>query len=401
MRSKRSRAHTRTPRSSSTRRTSSTRARPACRSIESQPNLIVLRTLSKAFGFASLRVGYAVASPDVAARARAAPAAGQRLRAGGRDRAPRRSASRGSTSMDTIAERERVRAALARRRPRLPGEARQLRLRPQRRAARRSSSSSRGSSSASFADGIRITLRRPPENDVLLAALGAAARRARGPLGSRRPDERRRRRCGCRSSSTARAVARVETGIGFLDHLLTLCAFHAGFDLELLAAGDLDVDEHHTVEDVPRRARRRARARHSATARASRATARRRVPMDEAIATAAVDLVRRPHAEIELGFSTTVRRRARAVAAAARAGALRDARRRSRCTSPPPAATTITWPRRRSRRSGRRSARRAPPAATASARRRASREGRARRLRRGQPAQRLAPRSPAQVRSRS
>ena len=44
--------------------------------------------------------------------------------------------------------------------------------------------------------------------------------------------------------------SRVDTGIGFLDHLLTLFAFHAGFDLELLAGGDLEVDEHHTVEDV-------------------------------------------------------------------------------------------------------------------------------------------------------
>ena len=44
--------------------------------------------------------------------------------------------------------------------------------------------------------------------------------------------------------------ARVATGVGFLDHLLTLLAFHAGFDLEVVAGGDLDVDEHHTVEDV-------------------------------------------------------------------------------------------------------------------------------------------------------
>ena len=44
--------------------------------------------------------------------------------------------------------------------------------------------------------------------------------------------------------------ARIATGIGFLDHLLTLLAFHAAFDLEILAGGDLDVDEHHTVEDV-------------------------------------------------------------------------------------------------------------------------------------------------------
>ena len=96
--------------------------------------------------------------------------------------------------------------------------------------------------------------------------------------------------------------ARVDTGIGFLDHLLTLCAFHAGFDLDLLASGDLDVDEHHTVEDVLAAlgdALGQALGSREGVARYGSAT----VPMDEASATAAVDLVRRPHAEIDLAFS--------------------------------------------------------------------------------------------------
>jgi len=42
----------------------------------------------------------------------------------------------------------------------------------------------------------------------------------------------------------------VSTGIRFLDHMLELFAKHGGFDLELRATGDLDVDQHHTVEDV-------------------------------------------------------------------------------------------------------------------------------------------------------
>jgi imidazoleglycerol-phosphate dehydratase len=95
---------------------------------------------------------------------------------------------------------------------------------------------------------------------------------------------------------------RVETGIGFLDHLLTLLAFHAGFDLELAAGGDLEVDEHHTVEDV-----------HAALGAALAESLGSRdgvarygsaiVPMDEARGTAAVDLVRRPHAEVALSFA--------------------------------------------------------------------------------------------------
>lgn len=42
----------------------------------------------------------------------------------------------------------------------------------------------------------------------------------------------------------------VSTGIGFFDHMLSLFAYHACFDLELEARGDLEVDQHHTVEDV-------------------------------------------------------------------------------------------------------------------------------------------------------
>jgi len=43
---------------------------------------------------------------------------------------------------------------------------------------------------------------------------------------------------------------KVETGIRFFDHMLELLAHHGGFDLKLKALGDLDVDQHHTVEDV-------------------------------------------------------------------------------------------------------------------------------------------------------
>ncbi|HLJ45998.1 MAG TPA: imidazoleglycerol-phosphate dehydratase HisB [Bryobacteraceae bacterium] len=42
----------------------------------------------------------------------------------------------------------------------------------------------------------------------------------------------------------------ISTGIRFLDHMLELFAKHGGFDLTLMAHGDLDVDQHHTVEDV-------------------------------------------------------------------------------------------------------------------------------------------------------
>ena len=43
---------------------------------------------------------------------------------------------------------------------------------------------------------------------------------------------------------------RVSTGIGFFDHMLTLFAYHASFDMTIEASGDLEVDQHHTVEDI-------------------------------------------------------------------------------------------------------------------------------------------------------
>ena len=47
-----------------------------------------------------------------------------------------------------------------------------------------------------------------------------------------------------------RGVYKISTGIRFLDHMLELFTKHGGFDLELRATGDLDVDQHHTVEDA-------------------------------------------------------------------------------------------------------------------------------------------------------
>ena len=44
--------------------------------------------------------------------------------------------------------------------------------------------------------------------------------------------------------------ASISTGVGFLDHMLTLFSVHGAFDLSIAAEGDLDVDDHHTVEDV-------------------------------------------------------------------------------------------------------------------------------------------------------
>lgn len=96
-------------------------------------------------------------------------------------------------------------------------------------------------------------------------------------------------------------LADVATGIGFWDHLLASLAHHALFDLELRASGDLDVDEHHTVEDSALAlgaAIAEALGDRSGVARFGDAA----VPMDEALASAVVDVGGRPYAVVDLPF---------------------------------------------------------------------------------------------------
>ena len=93
----------------------------------------------------------------------------------------------------------------------------------------------------------------------------------------------------------------IDTGIGFYDHLLGSFAHHGLFDLAIAADGDLQIDEHHTTEDV-------ALVLGAAFAEAlgDRAGIARfgdsSVPMDEALASAVIDIGGRPYAVIDLPF---------------------------------------------------------------------------------------------------
>jgi imidazoleglycerol-phosphate dehydratase len=91
----------------------------------------------------------------------------------------------------------------------------------------------------------------------------------------------------------------IQTGIRFFDHMLQLVARHGGFDLSIKATGDLDVDQHHTVEDVGI----------SLGEAVSNALGTRRginragyfvMPMDETLGVAAIDLSGRNHAVVDL-----------------------------------------------------------------------------------------------------
>ena len=96
--------------------------------------------------------------------------------------------------------------------------------------------------------------------------------------------------------------AKIDTGVGFLDHMLTLMAFHGKFDLTILAKGDLCVDDHHTIEDIgiclgeafkEAIGDRRGIRRYSTVY----------IPMDESLAYTSVDISNRPYLVFNVNFS--------------------------------------------------------------------------------------------------
>ena len=91
-----------------------------------------------------------------------------------------------------------------------------------------------------------------------------------------------------------RGKSRISTGIRFFDHMLDLVARHGAFDLDLTAKGDLDVDQHHTVEDVGI-ALGEAVLKALGSKRGILRAGYFLMPMDETLAAAAVDLSGRPY----------------------------------------------------------------------------------------------------------
>ena len=96
--------------------------------------------------------------------------------------------------------------------------------------------------------------------------------------------------------------ADVDTGLGFLDHMIHALVKHAHFDLSLACEGDLEIDDHHTAEDCALalgEAIERALGDKRGIGRFGHAYA----PLDEALARSVVDLSGRPHAGVDIGFT--------------------------------------------------------------------------------------------------
>ncbi|HEX2944405.1 MAG TPA: imidazoleglycerol-phosphate dehydratase HisB [Clostridia bacterium] len=94
----------------------------------------------------------------------------------------------------------------------------------------------------------------------------------------------------------------IETGVGFMDHMLTLFSKHGLFDLTVKASGDLQVDAHHTIEDIGivlGQALKQALGDKKSIRRYGSAT----VPMDEALAAVTLDVGGRPYLVCNVGFT--------------------------------------------------------------------------------------------------
>jgi imidazoleglycerol phosphate dehydratase HisB/histidinol-phosphate/aromatic aminotransferase/cobyric acid decarboxylase-like protein len=285
--------------------------------VRERENTVCVRTFSKAFALAGIRVGYIIAPAEIAERlngvrppasigVHSAALAEIALR-------PEHVAEMRARAAGVCAERERMAAALRAAGHPVPGSCTNFALvdigRPAEPFAR--GLLERGLVVRTFADplletSIRFSVATPAEDDCLLEALGAAAPSRREPPASPRSASVERRtnetdiRCRVTLDGAGRAAA--ATGIGMLDHMLGALAAHSLMDLELTCAGDLWVDEHHTVEDVAI-----VLGQALDGALGDRAGIRRfgdaRAPLDEAAVHAVVDLGGRGAARIELDLA--------------------------------------------------------------------------------------------------
>ncbi len=265
--------------------------------------VIVLRTFSKAFGLAGARVGYAIATPEVASELRrrqvplplAAPSVAL----------ARAALADPPDVRPELDERDRCAAALdSLGLEPLPSRANFLFVPSERATELADDLLADGLAVRVFANGFRFSVRDREDDDLLLDALARALDRPSptGPVASRRVRHVRataETRVRVRLGLDGESRVRVETGTGIYDHFLEQLGFHGGFDLALETVGDLETGDHHTAEDSAialGEAFDRALGDRRGIARYGDAV----VPMDDALARAAVDLGGRPWCEVSL-----------------------------------------------------------------------------------------------------
>lgn len=284
-----------------------------CSEAAKRPNLLVLKTLSKAWGLAGARVGALVGPAETLALVGRAlppyPLPSLSIAAALEALQPSRRLVHERRLSEIKAERARIAPLLARspfvRRvhesagnflfletedtealaSRLAAQGVKVRYRPK-----------------VAPGGVRVTIGTRAENDLALAAFGVNL--------DRRPTRRaevardtRETRIGLALDLDAEGPRRIDTGVPYFDHMLDQVAAHAGFSLVLSCEGDLEIDPHHTIEDVAialGTALRQALGDKRGIGRFGFS-----LPMDETEAHVLIDLSGRPYAKFEGSFAAT------------------------------------------------------------------------------------------------
>ena len=266
-------------------------------------NLIVLRSLSLAYGLPGARCGAVIAAPALITRLEAVlePHAlpSPTLRAAEAVLSPSRALAVDARVRLVRGERERVRTALvAAGVDGRAGEAPSVFVASPLSAARERLKRY-GIEVRDVGAGVVLPIGAPEANDRLLAAFGVAS--AQPP---------RRRGEAVRDTKETRIVATVDldrsgdnairTGVGFFDHMLEQVAAHGGFSLRLACEGDLHIDPHHTIEDSTLAFG--AALRQALGDKAGIGRYGFTAPMDEAEAALSLDLGGRPFAVFDGAF---------------------------------------------------------------------------------------------------
>jgi imidazoleglycerol-phosphate dehydratase / histidinol-phosphatase len=274
--------------------------------IDAHPNLVVLRSLSLAYGLAGAPVGAALAQAETLERLRsvlgpqalAEPL--QRLALQALD--PSRALETRERIQAVRRERERVARALGREMPVEAGFGPVLVARPADLTGITKALAAFGVEADVSGDRLRLPVSARSEvNDRLLAALGLETGGAAHRTGEAIRDTKETR-IVCAVDLDAPGPIRIETGVGFFDHMLEQVAAHGGFSLRLKCEGDLHIDPHHTVEDSAialGQALKSALGERKGIARYGFV-----LPMDEAEAKVSIDLSGRPYPVFEGRFDT-------------------------------------------------------------------------------------------------
>ena len=284
-----------------------TSATSAATVIGDHANLVVLRSLSLAYGLAGARVGAALAQPQTLARLAsvlepyALPEVSLRLALQALD--PSRLLETRERIAATVRERERLSKSIAREMTVEAGVGPVLMVRPSDPAAVLTALARFGVVAEQAGERLRLPVSSRPEiNDRLLAALDLAPGQSRANRTGQAVRDTKETRIVCAVDLDATGPVSIHTGVGFFDHMLEQVAAHGGFSIRLSCEGDLHTDPHHTIEDSAialGQALKQALGERRGIARYGFV-----LPMDEANASVSIDLSGRPYPLFEGAFTT-------------------------------------------------------------------------------------------------